>query len=134
MMFSISANRFNVFGFIIFFISTFKLPNLLLVHQLSIKNLVISNTYDKRISQQLIIFANTTKKWTNGYIFFSLLLWLYQQKAVLLSTHTALFWHPYDVVLTFWTLYRRRNNVVCLLVKFLNFQFINRKPCPVKLL
>ena len=74
MMFSISANRFNVFGFIIFFISTFKLPNLLLVHQLSIKNLVISNTYDERISQQLIIFANTTKKWTNGYIFFSPLL------------------------------------------------------------
>ena len=31
------------------------------------------------------------------------------------STHTTLFWHPYDVVLTLWTLYGHRNNVVCLL-------------------
>ena len=31
------------------------------------------------------------------------------------STHTTLFWHPYDVVLTLWTLYGYRNDVVCLL-------------------
>ena len=31
------------------------------------------------------------------------------------NTHTTLFWHPYDVVLTLWTLYRHRNDVVCLL-------------------
>ena len=31
------------------------------------------------------------------------------------STHTTLFWHPYDVVLTLWTLYGHRNDVVCLL-------------------
>ena len=31
------------------------------------------------------------------------------------STHTTLFWRPYDVVLTLWTLYRRQNDVVCLL-------------------
>ena len=30
------------------------------------------------------------------------------------STHTTLFRHPYDVVLTLWTLYRRWNDVVCL--------------------
>ena len=31
------------------------------------------------------------------------------------STHTTLFWHPYDVDLTLWTLYGRQNDVVCLL-------------------
>ena len=31
------------------------------------------------------------------------------------NTHTPLFWHPYDVVLTLWTLYGHRNDVVCLL-------------------
>ena len=31
------------------------------------------------------------------------------------STHTTLFWRLYDVVLTLWTLYRRQNDVVCLL-------------------
>ena len=31
------------------------------------------------------------------------------------SAHTMLFWHPYDVVLTLWTLCGRQNNVVCLL-------------------
>ena len=30
------------------------------------------------------------------------------------STHTALFWHPCDVVWTLWTLYGHRNDVVCL--------------------
>ena len=30
------------------------------------------------------------------------------------STHTTLFRHPYDVVLTLWTLYRRWNDVLCL--------------------
>ena len=29
--------------------------------------------------------------------------------------YTTLFWHPYDVVLTLWTLYGRQNDVVCLL-------------------
>ena len=31
------------------------------------------------------------------------------------STHTTLFWCPYDVVFTLWTLYGRQNNVVCVL-------------------
>ena len=31
------------------------------------------------------------------------------------STHTTMFWHSYDVVLTLWTLYGRRNDVVYLL-------------------
>ena len=31
------------------------------------------------------------------------------------NTHTTLFWHPYDIVLTLWTLYGHRNDVVCLL-------------------
>ena len=31
------------------------------------------------------------------------------------STHTTLFWRPYDVVLTLLTLYRRQNDVVCVL-------------------
>ena len=31
------------------------------------------------------------------------------------NTHTTLFWHPYDIVLTLWTLYGHRNEVVCLL-------------------
>ena len=30
------------------------------------------------------------------------------------STHTTLFWHPCDVVLTLWMLYGHRNDVVCL--------------------
>ena len=30
------------------------------------------------------------------------------------STHTTLFWHPCDVVLTLWTLHGHRNDVVCL--------------------
>ena len=34
------------------------------------------------------------------------------------STHTTLFWRPYDVVLTLWTLYRRQNDVVCVLRSF----------------
>ena len=31
------------------------------------------------------------------------------------NTHTALFWHLYDVVLTLWMFYWHRNDVVCLL-------------------
>ena len=31
------------------------------------------------------------------------------------STHTTLFWRPYDVVLTSWTFYGRQSDVVCLL-------------------
>ena len=29
--------------------------------------------------------------------------------------HTTLFWRPYDVVSTLWTLYGRQNDVVCVL-------------------
>ena len=31
------------------------------------------------------------------------------------STHTTLFWRPYDVVLILWMLYGRQSDVVCLL-------------------
>ena len=37
------------------------------------------------------------------------------------STHTTLFWRPYDVILALWTLYRHQNDVVCLLGWVLNF-------------
>ena len=40
------------------------------------------------------------------------------------NTHTTLFWHPYDVVLTLWTLYGHRNDVVYLLGGFKNPGFI----------
>ena len=37
------------------------------------------------------------------------------------STHTTLFWSPYDVILTLWTLYRRQNDVVCVLGCYLKY-------------
>ena len=51
-------------------------------------------------------------KWNSRYLWNSIFI---------PSTHTTLFWRPYDVVWTLWTLYRRQNDVVCLLDINLNW-------------